>query len=106
MKTQVLDINGKVSEESRLAQMVEKDKDNVIGWITGREISKDPLMKNYYLTQMVKCIRRNENFNSYAQGIFYTSDIGKKHLQQELMEEMLKKYPIRGLSIKLLMMLR
>ena len=97
---QVIDFLGQRKYESELALLARQDPEDVFSWTTAREMSTDPLMKNYYLQQMMKCIRRNGGVNHYLKGIFYTHDVGKKDLNKRLSDEMIEKHPILGRLLK------
>ena len=93
---------GEREYEQQLSQLVEKDTSDVFSWTALREMSRDVLMKNYYLQQMMECIRRNGDVMSYLKGITYTHNIEEPDLNRELADEMIKRHPISGRFFKLM----
>ena len=88
--------------ETSISQWAQEDPNNVHSWITANEVSKDLLMKSYYLRQMAECVRRNGNVTSYLKGIFHTHKIGRKDLNRELTDEMIEEHPVSGRLIKII----
>ena len=88
--------------ETSISQWAQEDPNNVHSWTTANEVSKDLLMKSYYLRQMAECIRRNGNVTSYLKGIFHTHKIGRKDLNRELTDEMIEEHPVSGRLIKII----
>jgi hypothetical protein len=92
----LIDFFGEEFHEDHLLKMSEKDRDNEFNWAACRNLSNEPLMKNYYLNKMVECIRRKGSVFSYSKGIYYTAKINKTVLKEELKEEMVERHPIAG----------
>jgi hypothetical protein len=89
------------THEDNLLKFAEEDAKDVFSWYTSWQLSKDPLMKDYYLRRMKECIRKNGGVMSYLKGIHSAYNMGKADLNRELADEMIRKYPVSGRFFKL-----
>jgi len=103
---EIREIVGERVYESRLAELAREHPDNVFSWTVARDMSKDELMKHYFLEQMAECIRKNRDIMSYLKGIMYTHDKGKYALREKLINEMTTKHSILGRLAKLMFCLQ
>ena len=93
------DLEETIRDES-LLQFVNEGPNNVMSWVTAALMTKENSMKTYYLEKMVKCIRREKGVFDYLKGIYYTHKIGRKDLNRELADEMIREHPIAGRFFK------
>ena len=91
--------------EDAIFECAGQQPDNPFSWIAANGLSRDILMKNYYMNEMANCVKRSDKVFDYLKGIFYTHSIGKVELKRELSSELVKKHPVSGrLSLILFLM--
>ena len=88
--------------EHYLLQITKRKPNKVFEFAASYEASRDPLMKGYYLQQMMDSIKQNKRIKSYLDGIYYTHKIGRVDLNRILSSEMIKKHPIVGRFYKII----
>ncbi len=70
--------------------------DRVSACIACHAMSRNALLKNWYIGRMRQLLRENANLVSYTGGIGYAKCIGRPDLVKEFREELCNQYPVVG----------
>ena len=88
--------------EANTYKFVHENPDDVFAWKVGCLLSKNSMLKNYYVEQMKECVRRTGGVMNYLKAIVSTHDVGCKEENREMAKEMLEKYPVSGRALKIM----